>query len=596
MGLSEEKLPRIGSGGQATGTGMSRLETLPDGVIEKLRRREFTDGEVIGERYRLKSLLGVGAMGQVFIAENMAIGVEVAVKLLKAELIANQEFRQRFQKEAEAVGSISHQNVARFLDLVVGDPTFLVMEYVRGPTLQQMIEQETRLPYDRALNIAIRLCWGLEAAHARGIIHRDLKPANIIVTSDPEVGEQPKIIDFGLAKLAATTTSAELTRTGQIVGTPEYMAPEQIEGRKIDARADVYALGCVLYKMIVGRSPFGGEDDVQILYRQLHEKPRPLTEHLPDVPHKLADVLMRALAKAPNDRYADTRELASALGRAYDRRRASGRLSTEPIAHKTAARPPIALVAATTLAVGAVGGALLARMRSSDQKTAVAAPATPREASELLIVTTHPDGASVEIDGRAIAEKTPTAIRGIDVGAHTIKISRQGFAIVERPVAIAAGQRAALDIRLPPQSRTIHVRTVPSGATVFLENRPIASSTPADITVRTDEFYSVRVEKPGYEPLTKNITPDDTTSDLELQLDEEKLPMGYLWIDTNGAGDVWLDGAETGYTAPTFGLRVPVGDHSVELRDSSGTRSKPLKVKVGQGESVHLMIDLGGRK
>jgi tRNA A-37 threonylcarbamoyl transferase component Bud32 len=593
MSLIEEKEPRDTP---VSGSGWSRLETLPDDVIEQLKRRQYSVGHTIGERYRLKALLGMGAMGQVFVAENMAIGVEVAVKLLKAELIASKEFRQRFQKEAEAVGSISHQNVARFLDLVVGDPTFLVMEFVNGPTLQQVLEEEKRLAYDRALTIAVRLCWGLHAAHERGIVHRDMKPANIILASDPEIGEQPKIIDFGLAKLATATEKAELTRTGQIVGTPEYMAPEQIEGKKVDARSDVYSLGCVLYKMLVGRTPFNGEDDVQVLYRQLHEPPQPPSMLVPGIPPAIDAVLARALAKSPADRYADTRELAHALNQAHDRRRAKAvDLSTAA----SAAKVPIALAAATTLVVGAIVGVLLGRKRTVDPVVAkaAAAPADARvEGGELLIVATEPPGATVEIDGTALADTTPAVKRGVTVGKHTVKITRKGYGIVERTVAVAAGERAMVDVRLPPKTRQIRVRTIPTGAKVYLENALIASSTPADISVQADEFYAVRVEKLGFEPLTKNITPDDTATELELRLDEEKQPMGYLWIETNGVGNVWIDGRFSGFTAPALGLRVPAGKHVVELRDSSGARSNPLTVKLVQGESLHVTLDISGRK
>jgi serine/threonine-protein kinase len=569
---------------------------LPDAVIEQLKRRQFTVGEIIGARYRLKSLLGMGAMGQVFVADHTIIGVEVAVKLLKADLIASKEFRQRFQKEAEAVGSVNHQNVARFLDLIVGEPTFLVMEYVRGPTLQQVIDTEKRIDYTRALTIAVRLCWGLDAAHSRGIVHRDLKPDNIILAADRETGEQPKIIDFGLAKLATATEKAGLTRTGQIVGTPCYMAPEQIEGKQVDARADVYALGCVIYEMLTGQVPFRGDDDVQILYRQLHETPPMPSTVVPGISPKIDEVLARALAKEPTERFANTRELAQALNQAHDRRRAH-RPEAAPAAK--AARPPIALIAATTLAVGAVGGALLARQPSSSKAAPapVAAPAiAPVEGPEMLIVTTEPPGATVEIDGKALGETTPVAKRGIAIGKHAVKITRKGYGAVERTVTIAAGQRASIDVKLPPESRTIRVRTVPTGAAVFLENELVAGTTPADITVQTNEFYALRVEKLGFEPLIKNLTPDDTATELELRLDEEKQPMGYLWIDTNGVGDVWIDGRDTGFTAPTLGLRLPVGTHNVELRDSSGARSKPVNVKLEQGESVHVILDISGRK
>src|SRR6185312_6788751 len=169
--------------------GFSRIDTLPDGFADILKRRSLQPGDVVGEHYRLIEVLGGGAMGHVFTAENRAIGSTVAIKVLKPELLANPEFRQRFQYEAQAVGSIEHPNVARFLDVVVGDPTFLVMEYVPGETLATTLAREKAMSIQRAVHIATRLAWGLDAAHAAGIIHRDLKPANVILTADREVGE-----------------------------------------------------------------------------------------------------------------------------------------------------------------------------------------------------------------------------------------------------------------------------------------------------------------------------------------------------------------------------------------------------------------------
>jgi hypothetical protein len=310
---------------------------------------------------------------------------------------------------------------------------------------------------------------------------------------------------------------------------------------------------------------------------------------------KIDEVLARALAKEPADRFANTRELAQALNQAHDRRRGN---RPDATAAAKVAKPPVALIAATTLAVGAVGGALLARQPSPAKTPAPVAAqiVAPVEGPEMLVVTTEPPGATVEIDGKPLAETTPTAKRGIAIGKHEVRITRKGYGVVERTVTIAAGDRASIDVKLPPESRTIRVRTVPTGAAVFLENELVAGTTPADITVQTDEFYALRVEKLGFEPLIRNLTPDDTATEIELRLDEEKQPMGYLWIDTNGVGDVWIDGRDTGFTAPTLGLRLPVGTHNVELRDSSGARSNPVNVKLKQGESVHVILDISGRK
>ncbi|HEY2746975.1 MAG TPA: serine/threonine-protein kinase, partial [Polyangia bacterium] len=218
--------------------GGSRVDNLPQDFLQVLSRRPLLPGDVIASRYKLIEALGNGTMGQVFIGEIQSIGRRVAIKVVRPELLVDAQFRRRFQQEAESVAALEHRNVARCFDLVVGDPTFLVMEYVAGPTLAKVLEKG-RLPPVRAINIARRVCWALESAHRAGVIHRDVKPSNVILAPDVEASDEPKLIDFALAK----------------VKTSAYVSPEQRAGSAVDVRSDVYSLGCVLYEMIVGKAP-----------------------------------------------------------------------------------------------------------------------------------------------------------------------------------------------------------------------------------------------------------------------------------------------------------------------------------------------------
>jgi predicted Ser/Thr protein kinase len=589
--LASDELRREMSDG-----GFSRIDTLPDGFAEILKRRSLQPGDVVGERYRLLEVLGGGAMGHVFTAENRAIGSVVAIKVLKPELLANPEFRQRFQYEAQAVGSIEHPNVARFLDVVVGDPTFLVMEYVSGETLSTVLGREKSMSIQRAVHIATRLAWGLDAAHAAGIIHRDLKPANVILTADREVGETPKLIDFGLAKIAAVAGTEQLTRTGQIIGTPAYMSPEQISGRDVDARSDVYALACLLYEMIAGRPPFTGSDDVQTLYRQLHEPPEPLSLNAADIPASLDKVVNRALAKNPHDRYGSMQELARALNAAVEKRRGGSGigehtgLTALPDERRWA---PVPLAVAFVVGVALTAGAWSWRSRQAAHAV-VPAAVSAATTGGTLVIASEPAGAHIELDGAPVSETTPTAIRGVTPGPHVVRVSAPGRAAVEQHTHVGAGDRALVQMTLPPSSRKVRVETVPAGAQVYANGVLQSGQTPLELSVAEDEFYQLSFGKDGFEMTPHALTPDDHDPVITVNLLPEKAEQGTLLLDSDTIAEVWIDGHDSGFVSPTM-FRVPGGDHTVQLRDGDEPRSPVVHVKIKEGHATQLSLK-GGRE
>jgi predicted Ser/Thr protein kinase len=556
----------------------ARIDTLPDGFAELLKRRQLRAGDVVGNRYRLIEVLGNGAMGQVFVAENQAIGIKVAVKMLNPDLLANPEFRQRFQLEAQAVGSIEHPNVARFLDLVVGDPTFLVMEYVRGETLAKVLARG-KLAIERAVNIATRLAWGLDAAHAAGIIHRDLKPENVILTADREVGELPKLIDFGLAKLANSQADAHLSRIGQIIGTPAYMSPEQITGKGVDARSDVYALACLLYEMIAGKPPFAGSDDVQTLYRQLHEPPEPLSLNAPNISAPLDRVINRALAKSPEQRFASMQELAQALDKAVDKQRdptGAIRIVNMPAPRGRWQLPLVAAIAVAMLAAG-----MLAWHRRA-QPIATAPVGT-------LMVATQPPGAEVTVDGKTAAQLTP-AIVDVAPGKHLVRMALPGRAPVEQRAEVALGARLLVEATLPPASRVVRVDSVPQGALVYVDGVLQVGQTPLDVTLGDDDFHALRFEKAGFELASKSLAPDDKSAVVTVPLDPERAGRGTLMLDSNLVADVWVDGTSSGFVSPSV-FRLPAGEHALQLRDGDEPRSAIAKIKIKAGAATRLTLN-----
>jgi predicted Ser/Thr protein kinase len=252
------------------------------------------DSELAG--YRIVEPLGRGGMGVVYRAEHVRLGRPAALKLLVATL-GPADHRERFLRESKLAASLDHPSIVPVYDAGEEDGLlYIAMAYVEGSDLKTLLVGEGKLPLRRTLRILGQIASALDAAHARGLVHRDVKPANILVGTD----DRAYLSDFGVVKeLAAAGT----TRTGSFVGTIEYCAPEQIEGKDVDARADVYALACVLYECVVGTPPFHRSSDVAVLNAHLHATPPKLSKAAPDLPAALEPVLAKALSKSPLDRY-----------------------------------------------------------------------------------------------------------------------------------------------------------------------------------------------------------------------------------------------------------------------------------------------------
>ncbi len=271
-------------------------------------------GITLDGRYRLDDLIGTGGMGDVYRATHVHLDTEFAVKLLKPEFVANQTAIKRFRLEAKAAGRIHHPNAIRVTDFGVTSEriVYLVMEIVEGQSLRSMIREEEGMPYQRTVNIVRQICAAVEAAHRGGVIHRDLKPDNILIETVNNM-ERVKVLDFGIAKLKETKTEPFLTQAGTIIGTPQYMSPEQCQGKALDPRSDVYSIGVILYEMLTGRVPFDGDSTIQIVFKHMHEPPQPFREIPRDVPDSLAEVVMRALEKDPDKRQASAAQLGDEL-------------------------------------------------------------------------------------------------------------------------------------------------------------------------------------------------------------------------------------------------------------------------------------------
>jgi eukaryotic-like serine/threonine-protein kinase len=263
-------------------------------------------------RYEVVSELGKGAMGIVYLAKDPAIGRLVAIKTIRASGVVDeedtQEFRERFLREAQTAGILSHPNIVTIHDIGEDPDTqtsYIAMEYIEGKNIKSLLVEKTKFPFEQVSEIVAEVADALDYAHRKGIIHRDVKPANIIITTDGKV----KITDFGIAKIA----SSNLTTTGQFLGTPNYMSPEQVSGSPVDGRSDLFSLGVVLYELLTNRKPFQGDNLTAISYKIVHEDFTPPADLSPDVPTEFNDIVARAMAKDPWNRYQRGKDMALAL-------------------------------------------------------------------------------------------------------------------------------------------------------------------------------------------------------------------------------------------------------------------------------------------
>lgn len=324
-------------------------------------------------RFDVVKELGRGAMGAVHLARDPLIDRAVAIKTIAIPGLSDAEreaYRQRFFREAQAAGKLSHTGIVTIYDVGEDETShvpYIVMEFIAGRSLAQVIEEAAGpLPLGKALQWTRQVAHALSYAHARGIIHRDVKPANIMI----DVEGAAKLTDFGIARLRNT----QLTTAGDLLGTPAYMSPEQVEGKPTDGRSDIFSLGILLYWSLTGQKPFDGENPGEVMFKIAYKDPAPANEWIAGLPPGLDHVLARALAKNPDQRYPDAKELAVDL-EDIEAGRAPRSLATAPML-APAAKPPSA--AERTLAVPAAEGPIRApiaeapRRRSADVRAAIA--------------------------------------------------------------------------------------------------------------------------------------------------------------------------------------------------------------------------------
>ncbi len=457
--------------------------------------------------------IGEGAMGAVYMASHPVIGKKVALKVIHPELATNEEMLARFFNEARAVTQIGHQNIVDVQDFgqTPDGDSFIVMELLEGRGLGDVMKAEGPFPLARALHIAAQMADGLLAAHARGIIHRDLKPDNVMLIERQGDPDFVKILDFGLAKLQGPGSSAMAlkTKTGSLLGTPHYMAPEQAEGKKIDHRVDVYALGCMLFQLLTGRVPFPGEGFGEVLVKHLREPP-PLPSRLnPAVTPAVEKIVLHALAKKPEFRFKSMEEFGAAL-KAPEVFAASldsaALLSLTPAEGMPAPELPRSNVAMGPPPAAPPSAPANAPVRlSGDAQTVMAAPAPEVQA---ILAARLAHGNAHEVATAPSMKRVKPLARP---SAHTmaepaerplprdrVRRKRRWTILIGFAAAALALSGAALMLLRGPSNVSVTINTEPSGAEL-LDGERLLGTSPAVLALpRGGQPLMLTVRKPGF--------------------------------------------------------------------------------------------------
>jgi serine/threonine-protein kinase len=277
---------------------------------------DMTQSRLLGGRYELDGVVGRGGMAEVYRARDIRLDRVVAVKTLREDLARDATFQARFRREAQSAASLNHPSIIAVYDTGEdmegpSNVPYIVMEYADGRTLRDLLREDRRLLPERALEITDGVLRALDYSHRHGIVHRDIKPANVMLTRSAEV----KVMDFGIAR-AVSDAQATMTQTAQVIGTAQYLSPEQARGERVDARSDLYSTGCLLYELLTGRPPFTGDSPVAIAYQHVRENPVPPSQVDPEIPAWADSIVLKAMAKDPADRYQSAAEMRTDIQRA----------------------------------------------------------------------------------------------------------------------------------------------------------------------------------------------------------------------------------------------------------------------------------------
>jgi YVTN family beta-propeller protein len=547
--------------------------------------------------YRVEAALGQGGMGVVYLAEDIRLGRKVALKLLAPQLAEDEAFRERFLRESRLAASLDHQSIVPIYDAGEADGgLYIAMRYVEGSDLEALLKKGPLEPA-RALGIVSQVASALDAAHSRGLVHRDVKPGNILIAAEAgsDVGDHVYLSDFGLTKAAGSGT--RLTATGELVGTVDYIAPEQIEGRGEGPRSDMYALGCVLYECLTGEPPYRRDSTVAVLFAHIQGDIPRASERRPELPPGIDAMLAKALAKDPEDRYATGRELVAAA------RAALGESTgTHSVVVPSPERAPgsrrwllvglLALLAAAAIAVVAVvvvsgGDEEAAAPQTIENDTLSSLDPSTNQFASTLEIGSRPEALAIAEDGIWVAVLEDGIVARVDIETNTVA---KTIGVGGAPTAIAVGedgiwvaeQFEGRVVRIDPGPETVAESIdVGSGAGA------IAVGEGAVWVTNTLDGLLLRID-PARNEVTDPIEVGDSPVGVAVGA-------GAIWVANAGDSTVSrIDPSSLGVTQ-TIGLRFapqaiavgPSGVWVVNTQDDSVSRIDPAT------DAVTTTIDVG---
>ena len=544
-------------------------------------------------RYKIESEIGKGAMGVVYKATDPNIGRTVALKTMRVDVhgMESDEMLKRFHAEARNAGVLNHTNIVTIYDAQEVEGLFYIaMEFIQGQTLQELLKMGN-LPIEKIIDITRQVCAGLDYASARNIIHRDIKPANIMIEPDGTV----KIMDFGIAKSAGTG----MTSTGQVLGTPNYMSPEQVKGRTLDGRSDLFSMGVVLYEMLTGERPFTGDNVTTIIYKIVNEQP-PAPRELDSTVHAgLSAIVMKALAKNRDERYQKGADLASDL--LHYNKVGEGAQATQVLAEHSIPEVMHAPARAASATSAGAGAAAKAAPAASAQKKPAPAKPAPVAASAakgplvlggvLLVVVLAVAGyvgwkfkssKSAEQPAPAAAVETPSQPSTSEPAPPATLPAKERAAAT--PPATAAKPKA----EAPAAMGELGVTTMPAGATITVDGKEQAQQSPAIIRLKTGE-HTVVLSLDGYRPETRrpNINEGERT-----RITAGMAPTaGFMMVTSTPAGaDILIDDKPSGSVTPAK-VKVAPGMHTFGAR-KSGYSYQAESAMVILGETRPISFNL----